>query len=238
MHPLNLSSEPAKAREDYLPPSEHPLRRVAESPAGCNSVELLAAQIGGAQAIEIAQALLAHFGSPAAISIHSPEDLVVFTGISRRSAIRLLAALELGRRIMQADKEHAAFIHHPNDVANLVQYDLDRLEQEELWVLLLNTRHRLLGIDHLYRGSVNCSQVRVGEVFRSAIRRNAVAIVIAHNHPGADPSPSPEDLSVTRAIAAAGKHLDIDLLDHLIFGGGKYVSLKESGLLSGGGSSA
>ncbi len=158
---------------------------------------------------------------------------MVLTGINRRSAIRLLAALELGRRLMQADKVQAACIHNPADVASLVQYDLERLEQEELWVLLLNTRHRLLGVEHLYRGSVNCSQVRVGEIFRSAIRRNAIAIVVAHNHPGADPSPSPEDLSVTRAIAAAGKQLDIDLLDHLIFGGGKYVSLKERGLFSG-----
>jgi DNA repair protein RadC len=233
MQPITFIHERLEARQTYLPPSEHPLLRVAESPAGCNLVELLAAQIGGARALNTAQVLLAHYGSPAAISIHSPQELMALTEISRRAAVRLLAALELGRRMMQNDNDKSVVIRQPSDVASLVQYDLERLEQEELWVLLLNTHHRLLSIDHLYRGSVNSSQIRVGEVFRSAIRRNAVAIVLAHNHPGADPSPSPEDFSVTQAIAAAGKQLDIDLLDHLIFGGGQYVSLKESGFLAG-----
>ena len=233
MQPITFIHERLEARDIYLPASEHPLLRVAESPAGCNLVELLAAQIGGAYAADTAQALLAYYGSPAAVSIHSPQELMAFTEISRTSAIRLLAALELGRRMLQNENDKAAFIRKPSDVASLVQYDLERLEQEELWVLLLNTRHRLLSIDHLYRGSVNSSQVRVGEVFRSAIRRNAVAIVLVHNHPGADPSPSPEDFNVTQAITAAGKQLDIDVLDHLIFGGGQYVSLKERGLLAG-----
>ena len=158
---------------------------------------------------------------------------MAFPGIGKRAAVRLLAALELGRRAMQVDQSPAVFIHSPADVANLVRYDLERLEQEELWVLLLNTRNRLLGIDHLYRGSVSSSQIRVGEIFRSAIRRNAVSIIVSHNHPGGDPLPSPEDVQVTRAISVAGKHLDICLLDHLIFGGGRYISLKEHGLLEG-----
>ena len=90
---------------------------------------------------------------------------------------------------------------------------------------------RLLGIDHLYRGSVSCSQVRTGEIFKSAIRRNAVSIIVTHNHPGADPSPSPDDIQVTRAISVAGKNLDITLIDHIIVGGEKFISLKERGLL-------
>jgi DNA repair protein RadC len=170
------------SQEKYLPASEQPFHRVAESPASCNLVELLAAQIGGPHSLEAARTLLAHFGSPAAISTRTSADLEAFPGIGKRKAIRLLAALELGRRAMQASQDQAVFIHSPADVASLVQYDLGRLEQEELWVLLLNTRQRLLGIDHLYRGSVSCSQVRIGEVFKSAIRRNAVSIIVTHNH--------------------------------------------------------
>jgi DNA repair protein RadC len=137
----------------------------------------------------------------------------------------------LGRRVMQGCLDQAIFIHSPADVASLVQYDLGRLEQEELWVLLLNTRQRLIGIDHLYRGSVSSSQVRVGEVFKAAIRCNAVSIIVTHNHPGADPTPSPEDILVTKAIFTAGKNLDISLIDHIIVGGEKFVSLKERGIL-------
>jgi DNA repair protein RadC len=219
------------SQEKYLPVSEQPTRRVAESPAACNIVELLAAQIGGNRSIETAQALLTHYGSPAAISTRSSADLMTFPGIGKRAAIRLLAALELGRRVMQGCLDQAIFIHSPADVASLVQYDLGRLEQEELWVLLLNTRQRLIGIDHLYRGSVSSSQVRVGEVFKAAIRCNAVSIIVTHNHPGADPTPSPEDILVTKAIFTAGKNLDISLIDHIIVGGEKFVSLKERGIL-------
>ena len=104
------------------------------------------------------------------------------------------------------------------------------LEQEELRVILLDIRNRVLYIDKVYKGYVNASQVRVGELFKGAIRRNATQIVVVHNHPSGDPTPSPEDVAVTRGIVQAGKLLDIDVLDHLIIGGIKFVSLKERGL--------
>jgi DNA repair protein RadC len=105
------------------------------------------------------------------------------------------------------------------------------LEQEELRVILLDTRNRVLGIPTIYRGSLNTSGVRVGEIFRPAIEAPAAAIIVVHNHPSSDPSPSPEDVQVTRQIAIAGKLLDIELLDHLIIAtGGRHVSLKERNL--------
>jgi DNA repair protein RadC len=107
---------------------------------------------------------------------------------------------------------------------------MSALEQEELWVLLLDTRNRVLNQVTVYRGSVNNSQVRVGELFKAAIRTNAASIIVIHNHPSGDPTPSPEDVNVTRAIVTAGKLLDIEVLDHLIVGQGKWVSLKERGL--------
>ena len=96
--------------------------------------------------------------------------------------------------------------------------------------MLLDTRNRVQDVITIYRGSVNSSQVRIGEVFKSAIRRNAVNLIVVHNHPSGDPTPSPDDVALTRAIVQAGKLLDVDVLDHLVIGRGRFVSLKERGL--------
>lgn len=104
------------------------------------------------------------------------------------------------------------------------------LDHEELWVVNLDTRNRIMSLVALYKGSVNSSQVRIGEVFNQAILEKSPAIIVAHNHPSGDPTPSPDDVSVTRAIGNAGKLLDIDVLDHLVLGRDHYVSLKERGL--------
>jgi DNA repair protein RadC len=121
-------------------------------------------------------------------------------------------------------------INSPADAAALVQYEMSLLDQEYLKVMLLDTRNRLLEIVDVYHGSVNSSQVRVGELFKQAVQRMASAIIVAHNHPSSDPTPSPDDVAVTRAIVQAGKLLEIDVLDHLIIGGSRFVSLKERGL--------
>jgi len=107
---------------------------------------------------------------------------------------------------------------------------MSALEQEHLRVLLLDTRNHVLDIVEVYHGSVNTSQIRVGEIFKAAIRRNAAALIVVHNHPSGDPTPSPDDVAVTRAIVQAGKLLDVEVLDHLIIGQGKFVSMKERGL--------
>jgi DNA repair protein RadC len=107
---------------------------------------------------------------------------------------------------------------------------MSALEQEVLRVILLDSRNRVMDVVELYRGSLNSSQVRVGELFRPAIRRNAAALIVVHNHPSGDPTPSPDDVAITRAIVQAGKLLDIEVLDHLVIGRGRFVSLKERGL--------
>jgi|GEM_PF-1544187 len=122
-------------------------------------------------------------------------------------------------------------IHSPSDAAGILEYFIGGLDHEELWVINLDTRNRVMQLVQLYKGSVNSSQVRIAEVFRQAIVDNAPAIIVAHNHPSGEPSPSPDDVAVTKAILQAGKMLDIELLDHLVIStGGKYVSLKERGL--------
>jgi DNA repair protein RadC len=121
-------------------------------------------------------------------------------------------------------------IHSPADAAAMVQYDMSALQQEELRVMLLDTRNRVQFIETVYRGSVNSSQVRIAEIFKAAIRRNAANLIVIHNHPSGDPTPSPDDVAITRAILQAGELLDVKLLDHIIVGSGRFVSMKERGL--------
>jgi len=121
-------------------------------------------------------------------------------------------------------------IHHPGDAFEILHCFIGPLDHEELWVLNLDTRNRVMSMTTLYKGSVNSSQVRIGEVFRQAIIENAPAIIIAHNHPSSDPTPSPDDVAVTRGIVEAGKLLDISVLDHIIVTRDRFVSLKEGGL--------
>jgi DNA repair protein RadC len=121
-------------------------------------------------------------------------------------------------------------IHSPKDAFDILQYFLSNLDHEEFWVVNMDTRNRIKNLTRLYVGSVNSSTIRVGEVFRQAIIDSSPAILLAHNHPSGDPAPSPEDVNVTRAIKEAGKLLDIDVLDHIVIGGVKHISLKERGL--------
>jgi len=144
-------------------------------------------------------------------------------------AAQIKAALELGYRKEKEAVEQEK-IQSPEQAAQLILYEMSALDQEELWVILLNTRNHVQLIETIYRGSLNSSQVRVGELFKSAVRRNAASIIVAHNHPSGDPTPSPDDIAVTKAIVEAGKLLDVDVLDHLVIGSGKFVSLKQRGL--------
>jgi DNA repair protein RadC len=121
-------------------------------------------------------------------------------------------------------------IHSPRDAYDYLLPFLANLPREEFWVVVLDTRNRIRQLVKLYSGTVNQSNVRVAEVFRQAIIENAPAIIIAHNHPSGDPTPSPEDVALTRAVVEAGRLLDVEVLDHLVIGCGRFVSLKERSL--------
>jgi DNA repair protein RadC len=121
-------------------------------------------------------------------------------------------------------------IRAPSDAASLLMLQMGHLDQEELRVLLLDTKNRVLGIETVYRGSVNAAMIRIGEVFKPALRVNAPALIVCHNHPSGDPTPSTEDIMVTRQIVEAGKLLDCEALDHLVIGTGRFVSMREKGL--------
>ena len=213
-----------------MPLREQPAYRVAQNATACNLTELMAAVIGGQKQIEISQALMTRFdGDIRRLYQAHPAELAKVKGINQTTAVRIKAALNLGLRLNSPSEERPT-INSPADAAALVQYEMGMLEKEHLRTLLLDRRNHVLEIVEIYQGSVNSSQVRVGEVFRPAIQRLASAIIVCHNHPSGDPTPSPDDVAVTRAMVQASKLLDIDLLDHLVIGQGKWVSLKERGL--------
>jgi DNA repair protein RadC len=134
---------------------------------------------------------------------------------------------------MRLESDERPTIRSPEDAFMLVDHEMSGLEQEEMRVLILDTRNRVLEIHSIVRGSLNSAQVRVGEIFRQAVRLNAAAIIVIHNHPSGDPTPSGEDISLTRAIIQAGQLLDIEVLDHIIVGRNRYASLKERGIAFG-----
>lgn len=216
-----------------LPLREQPGARVRADSAACTTLELLAALIGGPQQIEIAQRLLTHFGSLPKVLAAPPTFLSEISGIGPMTAARLRAAIELGARVATLTGDQRPQIRGVADAAELLMPQMCRLEQEHFKVVLLDTRMYVIDIINLYVGSVNEQVIRVAEVFREAIRHNATAILLAHNHPSSDVSPSPEDVSATRAIISAGRLLDVELVDHLIISGrGKhaYWSMKEHGV--------
>jgi DNA repair protein RadC len=149
---------------------------------------------------------------------------------THKAALAIAAALELGRRLQMNQPEALPKIASPADAANLLMPDMQNLEQEHLVVLPLSTRNDVIATVTIYKGSINTSVVRIAEIFKPAIQLNAAAIIVAHNHPSGDPSPSPEDVQVTRQVVQVGELIDIDVLDHIIIGRQRYVSLKERGL--------
>ncbi len=142
-------------------------------------------------------------------------------------AAQVKAALEIGRRLGLLAPDARLRIRTPLDAANLVMLDLAHLDSEHMVILLLDARSQLVEKINSYRGTVNSSVMRVAEIFRPAIIRNCPGLILCHNHPSGDPSPSAEDLEVTRQLVQAGDILDIELVDHIIIGNQRFVSLKE-----------
>lgn len=184
----------------------------------------------GENVMRLAERLLHDFRNLTGLLRADVSELSALHGMGESKALTIKAALELGRRLSIESPEERPAVKSPADAANLLSVEMAALEQEEMRVMLLDTRNRVVATRRIYAGNVNSAIVRVGELFRDAIRQNCAAIIVAHNHPSGDPSPSPEDVRVTEEIVKAGKLLDIDVLDHLIIGQGRFVSLKERGL--------
>lgn len=218
-----------------LPSGERPRERLQNyGPGALSTAELLAiilrTGVGGQNVLTMATNLLARFQGLGGLAKASLQELTREKGLGLAKACQLKAALELGRRMLIASPDDRPQVRSPADAANLVLLEMAFLEQEYMRVILLDTKSYVLGLVTIYVGNVNSALVRVSEVFRDAVRNNAPSLIVVHNHPSGDPTPSPEDVLVTEQIVAAGKLLDIEVLDHLIIGRQRYVSLKERGL--------
>lgn len=198
-------------------------------PEACGDDELLAVLLGaGPTARRSARRLLDRFGSLAEVIRADPLELRL-AGLPAVNATRPAAALEIARRVARAPSGAPWVVRTPGDAAEPLVDAMGSLEREELRVLLLDTKNVVVAERTVYRGNLAGSSVRVGEVYRDAVRRCAAAVVVAHNHPSGDPSPSAEDLRITTELAEAGRLLDIELLDHLVIGRGRWTSLRAVG---------
>lgn len=218
-----------------FPIGERPRERLRHyGAAALSNAELLAIllRVGrpGENVVALSTRLLKEFGDITGLAKASFSELIRIKGVSTAKAAQVKAALELGRRLLLSSPDGRPQITSPGDAANLLMLEMGSLEQEHLRTVLLDTKNRVLASPTVYVGNVNSSIIRVSEVFREAIRQNATALIVAHNHPSGDPTPSPEDIQVTRSIVEAGLLLGIEVLDHLIIGHQRFVSLKERGL--------
>ena len=234
-----LPNEPVKTpliRD--LPESDRPRERlIAVGERAVATTELLSillrTGVGGESVNRLSERLLSNFDGLPGLAKATINELTGVKGIGPAKAVEIKAALELGRRLLATTPDERPQISSPADAANLLLSEMGLLEQEHLRVILMDTRGRVIRIPTVYIGSLNTSVVRVGELFKLAIRDNAAAVIVAHNHPSGDPQPSAEDVAVTRQIIQAGKLLDIPVMDHIVIGRGRYVSLKERGLAFG-----
>jgi len=208
------------------------------SPLDPNPEEALAILLGPGNGKEaqgdlrdLARQILEACGGLAGLARASARDLAGIPGVGPDRAARIRAAVALGRQIWLPPAEEPPVVRQAEDAYRLLA-DMAHLEQETLRAILLDIRERVLAIPTIYVGNVGSFLVRPAEVFREAIRRNAVSLILAHNHPSGDPEPSPEDVAMTRDLIAAGRLLGIRVLDHLIIGRGRYTSLRERGLIS------
>lgn len=216
-------------------PDERPrerLRKTGEQSLSTSELMAIILNVGikGESVMAMSQRIVSRYGGLPGLYRMDFEELAGIRGIGESKACRIKAALELGRRLAAAAPEERMAVTGPEDVFRLVGVEMGALEQEQLRVLLLDTKHRVIREDIMYKGSVNSAQVRTGEVFRKAISANATAIILAHNHPSGDPAPSSADVTLTMDLVQSGKLLDIAVLDHLVIGQGRWVSMKRLGL--------
>lgn len=193
-----------------------------------SDVEILALILNSGQnPVSMAQYLVDRFQNLQNLTQLPFETLVQIPGLGRSRAIRLKAALSLGQHLRIIPIVEKPVIERPSDAIALLRPRLENRLQEQVLVVLLDTHNRVMDIETVYIGSLSMTSVRVGEVFRRPITRNCAGIILAHNHPSGDATPSQEDVSFTCDLVEAGRVLDIAVLDHLIIGDGEWVSMRE-----------
>ena len=221
--------------KDY-PVTERPRERLLkDGPSSLSNHELLAILLRTGtkkeSVLQMANRLLTKFEGLRLLKDASVNEITSIKGIGAAKALQIIAAIELGRRIHRLQYEDRYIIRSPEDAANYVMEEMRFLTQEHFVCLYLNTKNQVIHQQTVFIGSLNASIVHPREVFKEAFRRSAASFICLHNHPSGDPAPSREDIEVTKRLNECGKLIGIELLDHLIIGDQKFVSLKEKGYL-------
>ena len=231
------SSDTTRQRRSVreLPPAERPRERLAaRGPNGLSSAELIgllwASGSRQASVAAMAEDALVRCDGLSGLARASARELERVPGVGPARAAQLTAAFELGRRAVVDWPAGRWTIRGPRDLAARLTAELGHLQREELRVVLLDTRNGVLAMPTIYRGNVSAALVRIAELFRDAVRLHAARLILVHNHPSGDPTPSPDDLHLTAEAVAAGRLLDISVLDHLVVGHGTWVSLRDRGV--------
>jgi DNA repair protein RadC len=215
-----------------MPADERPRERLRMRGAeSLNNAELIAillrTGVAGENVVAVAQRLLARFEGLRGLGRASYGELAKEHAMGGAKACQLLAAIELGKRVMQAEPAQRRVVKVPEDVHAMLFGEMALLEQEELRVVLLTTRNEVICVRDVYKGNVSSAVVRLGEVFRDAVREGCPNIIAVHNHPSGDPSPSAEDAALTKQMVEAGKLLGVELLDHIVIARRGFVSLRD-----------
>ncbi|OPX82447.1 MAG: hypothetical protein A4E52_02055 [Pelotomaculum sp. PtaB.Bin013] len=219
-----------------LPAEMRPRERLLKEGAGALSeIELLAILLGTGSpentVLELASLILTRFRSLRLLVDATIEELSEIKGVGLAKASQVKAALELARRLSRFTSQPRPVIKSPADAAGLVMEEMRHLDREHFRALLLNTRNQVVANDEVSIGTLNTSSVHPRELFRNAIKRSAASLVLVHNHPSGDATPSKEDLDVTRRLCEAGRIIGIEVLDHIIIGDNKFTSFKAEGLI-------
>ena len=225
-----------------MPEGERPRERLKlRGAAALTEAELVAILLRtgmkGISVVELSQQILREFGSLEGLARTPLEVIAKIKGVGETKAIQLKAAFELARRLSDSSRGKQRIVSSPEDAAAMMREDMRSLDREEFRVLLLNTKNALIKKCEVSRGSLNASIVEPREVFKDAIAASAASMILVHNHPSGDPTPSSEDIAVTKRLVKAGELLNIAVLDHIILGhrttkhDQDFVSLKELGLM-------
>nr|WP_075982452.1 DNA repair protein RadC [Bacillus massilionigeriensis] len=229
-----MSTETLMIRD--FPQDERPRERFIQNGAqSLSNHELLAILLRTGtkeeSVLQLSNRLLTQFEGLRLLKDATLDEITSIKGIGMAKAIQVLAAVEIGRRISNLTYQDRYVIRSPEDGAKYMMNDMRFLSQEHFVCLYLNTKNQVLHKQTIFIGSLNASIVHPREVYKEAIRRSAASIICLHNHPSGDPAPSREDIEVTKRLVECGKIIGIELLDHLIIGENKFVSLKEKGYL-------
>jgi len=218
---------------DYAKNDRPRERLINDGPESLSTQELLAIILRtgtkNESVLQLSNQILKHFDGLRMLMNASVEEMISIKGIGITKAIQLLASFELGKRINRLQFEDRYSIKSPDDCAKYMMDEMRFLQQEHFVCLYLNTKNQIIARETIFIGSLNASIVHPREVFKEAFRRSAASIICLHNHPSGDPTPSREDIDVTKRLVECGKIIGIELLDHIIIGEHKYVSLKEKG---------